>query len=207
MAVTDHSKRLTVANGLDEDRLLQQIDLIDSLNETQKGFTILKGIEVDILEHGSLDLADEVLERLDLVVGSVHSRFNLSRDAQTERILRAMDHSCFTILGHPTGRLILSREPYEVDVSRILNHAKQRGCFLELNANPQRLDLNDVHCRMAKDLGILISINTDAHRTQGFTDMIHGVGQARRAWLEANDVLNTRPLGELKKLLKSTRRV
>lgn len=206
LAITDHSKHLTVANGLDEKRLLKQMDEIDRLNENVRGFTVLKGIEVDILDKGELDLSDEVLRRLDLVIGSVHSKFRLSREEQTERILRAMDHPYFTMLGHPTGRLLLSREPYEVDVERIIAHAKQRGCFLELNANPHRLDLNDVHCRMAKEAGVLIGIDTDAHSTRDLDLMPHGVGQARRGWLEKGDVLNTRTLKQLQKLLAGTRR-
>jgi len=203
-AITDHSKRLAMTNGLDETRLLKQIDEIDAINAKLKGITILKGNEVDILEDGSLDLSDDVLSRLDLVVGSVHGKFNLPRDKQTERILRAMDHKYFSILGHPTGRLILSREPYDVDVPRIIAHAKQRGCFLELNANPERLDLNDIYCQMAKSEGVLISIDCDGHSTRDFNNLAFGIGQARRGWLEKKDVLNTRTLKQLRPLLAKT---
>jgi DNA polymerase (family 10) len=202
--VTDHSKRLTVANGLDEIRLAGQIDEIDALNAKGPGIHIFKSIEVDILEEGALDLSDDILERLDYVIGSVHSRFNLSREKQTERVLRAMDNKYFSILGHPTGRLLLSRDPYEIDVPRIIEHAKQRGCFLELNANPHRLDLHDVYCRMAAEAGVLVAVNTDAHRTRHFNYMEHGVGQARRGWLRKRDALNTRSLAQLRKLLRDT---
>ena len=204
LAITEHSRRLTVARGLDPRRLLQQMEAIDALNEDLKGITLLKGIEVDILEDGSLDLPDEVLGRLDLVIGAVHSKFHLSRARQTRRILRAMDHPHFTLLAHPTGRLLLEREPYDVDMNRIIRHARERGCFLELNAHPLRLDLLDAYCMMARDEGVLVSINSDAHSTMDFDNLVYGVGQARRGWLEKKDVLNTRPLSKLRPLLKRT---
>ncbi len=204
LGVTDHSKRLTIANGLDESRLSRQMDEIDELNSSHPGIHVFKSIEVDILDDGSLDLPDGVLRRLDYVIGSVHSRFNLSRDQQTDRVLRAMDNDYFTILGHPTGRLLLSRDAFDIDMSRVIKHARQRGCFLELNANPQRLDLHDVHCRMAREMGVLIAINTDAHRARDFSHMEYGVGQARRGWLGKGDVLNTRSLSQLRKLFRST---
>ncbi len=204
LAITEHSRRLTVARGLDPKRLRQQIDEIDRLNEKLTHITLLKGIEVDILEDGSLDLPDPVLAELDLVVGAVHSKFNLPRAKQTQRILRAMDHPHFSILAHPSGRLIDEREPYEVDMLRIIRKAKERGCFLELNAHPERLDLLDIHCQMAKEEGVLVAISTDAHSIQDFDNLKYGMGQARRGWLEKQDVLNTRPLTELRKLLKAT---
>ena len=203
-AITDHSRRLTMAKGLDSTRLLQQMEDIDQLNATLSGVTILKGIEVDILEDGSLDLPDEVLGRLDLVVGAVHSRFNLSNRRQTERIMKAMDHPHFSILAHPSGRLIGRREPYEVDMLRIIRKARERRCFLEINAHPERLDLTDIHCRMAKEEGVLLAVNTDAHSMLDLENARFGVGQARRGWLEKTDVLNTRPYAELRKLLKPT---
>ncbi len=203
-AITDHSRRLTMAKGLDSTRLLQQMEDIDQLNATLSGVTILKGIEVDILEDGSLDLPDEVLGRLDLVVGAVHSRFNLSNRRQTERIMKAMDHPHFSILAHPSGRLIGRREPYEVDMLGIIRKARERRCFLEINAHPERLDLTDIHCRMAKDEGVLLAVNTDAHSMLDLENARFGVGQARRGWLEKTDVLNTRPYAELRKLLKPT---
>ncbi len=205
LGVCDHSKRLTVANGLDEKRLAAQIEEIDRLNANLKGFRLLKGSEVDILEDGTLDLSDDILKQLDLVVVSVHSKFNLSREKQTERVLRALDHPATSILAHPTGRLILEREPFEIDIPRVIEHARQRGCFLELNANPMRLDLNDIYCQMAKQAGVLISIDVDAHRAQDLDLMVYGIGQVRRGWLEKPDVLNTRPLKELLKLLSSAR--
>ncbi|TCV79966.1 DNA polymerase/3'-5' exonuclease PolX [Sulfurirhabdus autotrophica] len=204
LAITEHSRHLTVAHGLDPQRLVKQIDEIDRLNEELQGVTLLKGIEVDILEDGSLDLPDSVLARLDLVVGAVHSQFALSRTKQTERILRAMAHPYFTILAHPTGRLIDQREPYDVDMLRIIREAKKRGCYLELNAHPERLDLLDTQCQMAKEEGVLVSINSDAHNTLDFSNLRFGIGQARRGWLEKQDVLNTRTLKALLPLLKAT---
>jgi DNA polymerase (family X) len=204
LAITEHSRRLTVAHGLDPLRLLRQCDEIEQLNEQLSGITLLKGIEVDILEDGSLDLPDEVLARLDLVVGAVHSKFDLSRAKQTGRILRAMEHPHFTLLAHPTGRLIEQRAPYDVDMLRIIREAKQRGCFLELNAHPERLDLLDTYCQMANQEGVLVSINSDAHSTFDFANLRYGIGQARRGWLEKDDVLNTRPLAKLLALLKRT---
>ncbi len=204
LAITDHSKRLTVVHGLDERRLLEQMEEIDRLNERLKGITLLKGIEVDILEDGRLDLPDDVLRRLDLVVAAVHTQFNLSRKKQTERILRAMDRPCFTLLAHPTGRLLMEREGYDVDMARIVRHARQRGCFLELNSQPRRLDLNEQHCRLAHEEGVRVSIDSDAHRPQDLDLLAYGVTQARRGWLEAGDVLNTLPLRSLKKVLRQT---
>jgi DNA polymerase (family 10) len=204
LAITEHSRRLTIAHGLDPKRLRRQCEEIDRLSETLKGIALLKGIEVDILEDGSLDLPDDVLAELDLVVGAVHSRFNLPRRKQTERILRAMDHPHFSILAHPSGRLIGEREAYDVDMLKIIRAARARGCFLELNAHPDRLDLLDVHCQLAKEEGVLVAISTDAHSLPDFDNLKYGVGQARRGWLSRDDVLNTRPLRLLRQLLKRT---
>src|SRR5574340_694334 len=204
LAITEHSRHLGVARGFDPQRLARQCDEIDRLNSELSGITLLKGIEVEILEDGSLDLPDEVLGRLDLVVGTVHSRFELSRERQTERILRAMDHPHFTLLTHPTGRLLEQRGPYDVDMLRVIRQARQRGCFLELNAHPERLDLLDSYCQMAREEGVLVAINSDAHSTLDFANLRFGVGQARRGWLERGDVLNTRPLGALRPLLART---
>jgi DNA polymerase (family 10) len=203
LAITDHSKRLTVAHGLDETRLARQIEEIDKLNAQLKDFTLLKSIEVDILENGELDLADDILARLDLVVGAVHSNFHLPRDKQTERILRAMENPYFTILAHPTGRLLENREAYDVDMNLIIRRAKQRGCYLELNAQPMRLDLSALHCQMAKAEGVLVSINSDAHNKNDFQNLKYGLSQARRGWLEKDDVLNTRSLIELRSLIRN----
>ena len=204
LAVTDHSQFLKMVGGLDERRLMAQMDEIDRLNARLKGVALLKGIEVEILEDGRLDLPDRLLQQLDLVIGSVHSRFRLPARQQTERILRAMDHRFFSILGHPSGRLINERDPYEVDMAAVVQKAKERECFLELNANPQRLDLTETHCQMAKEAGVLVAINTDAHSVAEFGQLRYGIGQARRGWLEKKDVLNTRPLNELLKLVKRT---
>jgi len=206
IAITDHSPRLKMLHGIDAKIIRKQWDEIDRINARGSGAHILKGIEVDILEDGSLDLPNEVLEQLDLVVGVVHSSFNLSRAKQTERIVRAMDHPCFTILAHPTGRLIAQREPYDVDMARIIKAASQRGCFLEINADPDRLDLGDVYCQQAKDAGVRFSIGSDAHSAQAFANLKFGVLQARRGWLEKADVVNTRSLNELRKLLKAATR-
>ena len=205
LAITEHSRHLKVTHGLDEKRLEQQIEEIDALNEKLDGITLLKGIEVDILEDGQLDLPDELLQQLDLVIGAVHSQFQLSRKKQTERILHAMDHSCFTLLAHPSGRLLEERDAYDVDMPRLIRHARELGCYLELNAQPDRLDLLDVYCHTAKDEGVLISVNSDAHSVNDFANLEYGIGQARRGWLEQDDILNTRSLTQLRKLLKRTR--
>lgn len=202
LAITEHSRRLTVARGLDPVRLARQIDEIDLLNRELSGITVLKGIEVDILEDGSLDLPDSILSRLDVVIAAVHSKFNLSRARQTDRILKALENPHVSMLAHPTGRLIDEREPYDADMPRIIRKARAAGCHLELNAHPERLDLLDSHCRMAKEEGVLVSVNSDAHSAHEFDNLRFGVGQARRGWLEKRDVLNTRTLGEVRKLLK-----
>ena len=204
IAVTDHSKHLRVANGLDERRLRQQVKAIDKLNTELKGIRILKGIEVDILEDGTLDLSDEVLAELDVVIGAVHDHFHLPRGKQTERILRAMDHRFFSILAHPSGRLLEERESYDVDMERVIRHAAERGCFLELNAQPKRLDLIDTQCRMAHEAGVAVCINSDAHGEDDFDYLALGVAQARRGWLQKSDVLNTRPLTSLRNLLSAS---
>ncbi len=176
-----------MANGLDRKRLLQQIKAIDKLNGKLDDIVILKSIELDILEDGSLDLPDSVLKELDLTVCSVHYKFNLSRQQRTERILRAMDNPFFNIFAHPTGRLINEREPYQVDLEKIMQGALERGCFLELNANPDRLDLTDDACKLAKDMGLKVSIATDAHRTSDLDYLRLGIDQARRGWLEKQE--------------------
>jgi DNA polymerase (family 10) len=202
LAITDHSRHVTVAHGLDKRQLLDEIRRIDRLNAKLDGIVILKSCEVDILEDGSLDLPDGVLRELDLTVCAVHYHFNLSQKKQTERIIRAMDNPCFNILAHPTGRLINRREAYAVDLEAVMAAAKHRGCFLEVNAQPARLDLNDTSCQLAKQAGLKVAISTDAHGVDQLDYLRFGIGQARRGWLEAGDVLNTRPLGELKKLMK-----
>jgi DNA polymerase (family 10) len=202
LAITDHSQYVGVTQGLDAEELAARIDEIEALNAGLEGFRLLKGIEVDILEDGRLDLPDEVLGRLDVVMASVHSKFDLSREKQTERIVRAMDNAHVHILAHPTGRRIGERPPYEVDMERLMEAALERGCYLEINAQPGRLDLDDVYAKMAREMGLMLSISTDAHRVAELDYLRFGVGQARRGWLEAGDVLNTRSWEELKGLLK-----
>ena len=202
IAITDHSKRVTVAHGLKPEQVREQIEEIDRINDKLKGFTVLKATEMDILADGSLDLPDDVLKELDLTVCSVHSKFNLSLVEQTERICKAMENRFFNILAHPTGRLINEREPYQVDMKEVMKAAQDNGCILEVNAHPDRLDLNDIHCRMAKDMGVKVALSTDTHRLNDLDFMRFGVGQARRGWLEAEDVINTRSLKELRKFLK-----
>jgi DNA polymerase (family 10) len=200
LAVTDHSKSLTVANGLDEDRLARQIDEIARLNDGFEGFRLLASIEVDILDDGRLDLADEILARLDLVTCSIHSGLNKTEEKQTERIIRAMDNPYCDIIAHPTGRLLGSREAYPVNMERLLRAAAERGCFFEINAQPERLDLRDEDVHAARELGIRIAISTDAHAPANLRFIRYGVAQARRGWLTADDVLNTRSWPELAKL-------
>jgi DNA polymerase (family 10) len=202
LAITEHSQRLAVARGLDPVRLEQQALEIERVNETLSGFTLLKGVEVDILDDGALDLPDAALANLDIVVAAVHSRFDLPRAKQTERILKALDNRNVHILAHPTGRLLEKREPYDVDMQKIIRHAKARGVALEVNAHPDRLDLSDTYCRMAKDEGALVSINSDSHSEYEIDLLRFGVGQARRGWLEKQDVLNTKSLGDLRAWLR-----
>ena len=169
------------------------------------GLTILKGIEVDILKDGGLDLPDSILSRLDVVVASVHSFFDLPREAQTERVLQAMQNRHVSIIGHPTGRLIGEREPYEIDMESVTAAAHEFGCYLEINAEPDRLDLSDIHANAAKSKGVKVAISTDAHSVNGYQYMRFGIDQARRGWLEPVDVVNTLPLAELRRVLRPAR--
>jgi DNA polymerase (family 10) len=203
IAIADHSQHVTVARGLDEKRLARQVREIDRLNGRLKDILILKAIELDILENGTLDLPDEILKELDIVVCSVHYKFNLSREKQTERIIRAMDNLYFHVFSHPTGRLINERPAYEVDLERVMEAARQRGVAMELNAHPDRLDLDDVHAKLAKEMGVKMAISTDAHSVDDLHYMRFGVGQARRGWLEPEDLLNTRSWRDLRKLLRN----
>ncbi len=202
LAITNHSKRVSMAHGHDALNLAREIKEIDRLNEKLRGIILLKAIELDILEDGSLDLPDEILKELDLTVCAVHYHFNLSLEKQTQRIIRAMDNPYFNILAHPSGRLIFKRDPYDVDMERLMKAARERGCYMELDSQPDRLDLADIHCKLAKDLGVKVAISTDAHSTRDLDFIRFGIGQARRGWLEAEDVLNARPWPELQKLLK-----
>ncbi len=203
IAITDHSRRLAMIKGLDDEKLLEQAREIKEVRARFPDIHILHGIEVDILEDGSLDLSDEALSRLDIVVAAIHSKFKLSKEKQTERLLRAIDNPRVNIIAHPTGRLIGERDGYDLDMERVMEHAKARGCILELNAQPSRLDLNDVHLKLAKEMGIKVSIATDSHNKDNLLFMRFGINQARRGWLERQDVVNCLPVEGLKKLLKS----
>jgi DNA polymerase (family 10) len=186
-----------MSHGLDAARLAEQGKAIDRLNARLRGIRVLKGIEVDILDDGSLDLPDSALAPLDLVIAAVHGGFNLPRARQTERILRALDHPSVTLLAHPSGRLIGEREPYDVDMGAVIRKAATLGVHLEIDAHPERLDLADTWCRMCRDEGVLLAIDSDAHSAREFANLAYGVGQARRGWLRRDDVLNTRPLAQL----------
>ncbi|MDE2345981.1 MAG: DNA polymerase/3'-5' exonuclease PolX [Gammaproteobacteria bacterium] len=201
LAITDHSKHLTVARGLNAKQLFAQIRAIDKLNAKSRDFRVLKGTEVDILEDGSLDLPDAVLKELDVVVAAVHYQLELPAAKQTSRILKSFDNRYLHILGHPTTRLINTRPEIAADMSKIYAAAAAAGVALEINANPERLDLDDIHTRAAHEAGCKLVISTDAHSTSGLNDMRFGVDQARRAWLEAGEVLNSLLLmGLLQKL-------
>ncbi len=202
IAITDHSKNLAFANGLDDKRALEHIARIRAANEQIGDITIMAGVEVDILADGELDLSDEVLEQMDVVVASVHSAFNQEPQQMTDRLLRALDNKNVSILGHPTGRLLLRRDAYRFDMDAVLKSALKKKVAMELNAYPDRLDLNDVHLRMARERGVKIVINTDAHHTSHFEKIKYGILQARRAWLTASDVLNTLPEKEFRKAAK-----
>ena len=201
IAITDHSKRVTMANGLDGPRLLAQWKQIDALNAKLTNFLVLKGVEVDILEKGGLDIEDEVLQHADWIVASVHYGQKQPRDQITRRIVDALANPYVCAIAHPTGRLINRRESYEVDLEAVYQTAKKHGKFLELNSSPMRLDLDDVHCAAAKQHGIPIVISTDAHSTDGLSALRYGIQQARRAGLTPPDIVNTRPWPEIKKLL------
>jgi DNA polymerase (family 10) len=192
IGISDHSESAFYAGGLKRDKLLRQQDEIDRLNAEMKGFRILKGIEADILADGRLDYDAEILDGFDYVVGSIHSRFSMDGDAMTKRVLAALDDPHLTILAHPTGRLLLTREPYPIDIEAVLEKAARVGVAVELNADPHRLDLDWRYCRQAKELGVTIEIGPDAHSTAGLDNVHFGIGMARKAWLEAGEILNTR---------------
>ncbi|HTJ23687.1 MAG TPA: DNA polymerase/3'-5' exonuclease PolX [Gemmatimonadaceae bacterium] len=190
LGISDHSQAAFYAGGLPRDRVLAQHDEIDELNATLDGFRVLKGIEADILPDGRLDYGDELLDRFEFVIGSIHSRFAMDRIAMTERVVRALDDPRMTILAHPTGRLLLSREPYAIDLAAVLQKAADVGVAVELNADPHRLDLDWRHLQTAKRLGVRVEIGPDAHSVTGLDNMEIGVAIARKGWLEPGDVLN-----------------
>ena len=202
LGITDHSQSLKIARGVSVARLWAQIRRIDRLNERRRGLRILKSAEVDILADGSLDYPDDLLAELDYTICSIHSRFRLGKREQTERVLRAMDHPAFTILGHATGRLLLKRSGYELDLPRLVAHAKARGCHFEINADPDRLDLSADNVRAVASSGVKVAIGTDAHRVTGLDYMHCGLDVARRAGLEKSAVLNTLPLAQLLRVLR-----
>ncbi len=207
IAITDHSPALAMARGLDADALRRQIEEIREFNDSDPGITVLAGIEVDILAGGELDLENDVLSELDVVIAAVHSRLEMGREEMTTRICRALENPHVNILAHPCCRKLLIRDPSEMDFEQVVETARRNRVCLELNAAPRRLDLSDVHCRQARQQGVLISLNTDAHRTTAFEEARFGVETARRAWLTAADVINTYPLGKLRKVLTKSENV
>ncbi len=202
LAITDHSHHLSVAHGQDADALARQIDAIDAWNASHRGLRLLRGVEVDILADGSLDLPDSILARLDIVVAAIHSDFGLSRARQTQRLLRAMDNPHVHVIAHPTGRLIGRRPGCEADTGQVFAHAARNGVAMELNAQPERLDLDDILVRAAVEQGVRVAISSDAHSPAQLAGLRHGVGQARRGWVEPEHVINTRTWSDLKRLLR-----
>ncbi|MFQ5909621.1 MAG: DNA polymerase/3'-5' exonuclease PolX, partial [Thermoplasmata archaeon] len=203
VSIADHSRGLKIARGLDDDVLLRQVDRIKELNESERDFRIFSSNEVDIRANGELDYDDEILKELDIVVGAVHSQFRMEKKRMTERMLTAMENEHVDFISHPTGRLIGKREPYEVDMDRILDAALETGTGLEINSWIDRLDLNDRDARLAKDRGVKLVLGTDAHNRKELHFMKYGIGTARRAWLEPDDVLNTLPAKDLLGWFKS----
>jgi DNA polymerase (family 10) len=202
MAITDHSKNLAMANGLTDARALAHIERIRAVEKKMKGIRIFAGIEVDILGDGSLDLSDSVLEQMDIVIASVHSHFNQDRATMTDRLLKAVANPNTSLIGHPTGRLLLRRDAYQFDLDAVLKAAAKHKVAMELNSYPDRLDLCDVHLRLAKQHGVKIVINTDSHHTSHMEKMRYGILQARRAWLKKEDVLNALPAAEFARAMK-----
>ena len=206
VAVTDHSKAVGIARGMDDERLLEQLRRVDRLNERLekegRSFRVLKGAEVDIKSDGALDYKDETLRKLDIAVGAVHSKFDMTRDDMTNRLLKAISSGLIHVLAHPTGRLVGTREPYDFDMEKVMIEASKRFVALELNAFPDRLDLSDSHCRLAKKIGVMVAISTDSHSVMNLDYMTYGVRIARRGWLEKKDVLNCMALKKLMGFLK-----
>ncbi len=201
LAICDHSQSLRVAGGLSPDQRRRQIEEIEKINKKLKDFRVLAGAEVDIHSDGSLDYDDELLAELDLVIASIHSGFKQDRETMTKRIQRAMENKFVHVIAHPTGRLLHEREPYQVDMETLIREAQRTGTFLELNSFPERLDLNDIHCRQAKEAGVMVSLGTDTHHPGQLKMMPYGVATARRGWLEKKDILNVLSLKDLLKKL------
>jgi DNA polymerase (family 10) len=207
IAITDHSKAVTVANGLDEKRMAAHIKKIHAANEKRLGIRVLAGAEVDILKDGALDYSDELLAQLDVVVCSIHSYFNLGREAMTERMLTAIENPYAQIIGHPTGRVLLRRDPIDYDMEKILAACAKHGVAMECNSYPDRLDLKDVYLRMCKERGVKVVISTDSHNAGNLSLIRYGVKMARRGWLEKRDVINTLPVGEFLGALRGGKKV
>jgi DNA polymerase (family X) len=205
LGIADHSRSSIQAHGLDEPKLRVQIATIRQLNKKLDGFRVFAGVECDILRDGSLDFPDEILSQLDFVIASVHSVFNLSETEMTQRVIRAMENPFVTMLAHPTGRLLLKREPYQIDIPAVLDAAARTGTLVELNAAPKRLDLDWRWWPLAKEKGVKCVINPDAHRTERFQDLWFGIGIARKGWLTKEDVVNCLPLGKIEGALKAKR--
>lgn len=203
VGISDHSRSAYYARGLSEEDLLRQLEEIEALKKRYPDMAIFSGVESDIRADGSLDYADEILQRLDFVIASVHSGFKMPLEKMTERVVRALSHPLVTMLGHPTGRLLLGREGYPLNLDKVLQTALEHNVIVELNASPARLDLDWRHLKSAKEMGLLISINPDAHRLKEFADVYLGVGAARKGWLEKEDVFNTRPRREVEAYLRS----
>ena len=202
IAVTDHSKSVFIANGMNEKRALEYLKEVQAARKKVPGIEIWAGMEVDILGDGSLDMPDEILRQLDIVLATIHSRMTMPAGEMTSRILRALENPYVRILGHPTGRQLLRRDPYQFDMGRVFDTARQKGVVVEINASPERLDLCDRHARLAKEKGLKLVISTDAHSPRHFAFMRYGVLTARRAWLEKKDVINTLPPEKLLRLLR-----
>ena len=205
LAITDHSQALAMANGLDEHRALAHARHIREVSEWLDGITLLAGIECDIRADGTLDLAEDCLAELDLVIASVHSVFGQAEAQMTDRILRAIESPVVDVVGHPTGRLLLRRDPYTLDIEQVLRAAARTGVAMEINSQVHRLDLSDIHARLARARGVKLVISTDAHAPAGFDLLRWGVTVARRAWAEPDDVLNTRPLEAFRASLRRHR--
>ncbi len=205
LGLSDHSQSARYAGGLNREKLRQQWEEVDRVNKETERFHIFKGTESDILPDGSLDYDESVLKQFDFVIASVHSHFNMSREEMTQRVTKALQNPCTTILGHPTGRLLLAREPYAIDMTRVIDEAARSRVVIELNAHPYRLDIDWRLCKYAKEKGCKIAINPDAHEEEGFRDTYFGVGIARKGWLESGDILNTMNLEEISEFLRKKR--
>jgi DNA polymerase (family 10) len=205
LGIADHSRSSVQGHGISAEKLLAQVAAIRKLNKTFDGFRLFAGVECDILRDGSLDFSDDVLSQLDYVVGSVHSVFNLSELEMTQRVIRALENRFLTFLAHPTGRLLLKRDPYQLDIPAVLDAAARTGTWIELNAAPKRLDLDWRWWPLAKQKGVKCVINPDAHRTARLQDLWFGIGIARKGWLTKDDVMNCLPFGKIERALRAKR--